>query len=358
MRPRHLLGTAAVVLVVAALVVVSARAGWIDWGGDPQPAAAATREDTSWATVEERDVTARIQIKGSLGYAGSFQVINRQTGTLTDVPAAGDVLESGEVAYRVDGEPVVLLDGTVPAWRDLDVGTEGADVAQLNAALVALGYTDNLKLDPKSDSFDWRTREAVRRLQEDLGVSETGAVSLGDVVFLPTPIRVTTVKATLGASVHPGTPIIMGSSTRPVVTAKLASGRARKVDGGDAVTITLPDQSTTTGTVRRVGSVATAQKDGSATVPVLIALDKAKAAAGLDQVPVLVGITTKVSKDALVVPVTALVALAGGGYAVEVAAGADTRLVPVKLGVFDSGGGVVAVTGDLKAGQRVVVPST
>ncbi|MGH9183303.1 MAG: hypothetical protein ACRDZ9_05740 [Acidimicrobiales bacterium] len=60
------------------------------------------------------------------------------------------------------------------------------------------------------------------------------------------------------------------------------------------------------------------------------------------------------------VPVTALLALAGGGYAVEVADPDGTRhLVPVDLGLFDDAEGLVQVTGSgLEAGQRVVVPST
>jgi hypothetical protein len=79
-----------------------------------------------------------------------------------------------------------------------------------------------------------------------------------------------------------------------------------------------------------------------------------------DQAPVQVGITTASVPDALVVPVTALLAQSTGGYAVEVvSAGARNRLVPVSLGLFDDAAGLVAVTGSgLAAGQDVVVAST
>jgi multidrug efflux pump subunit AcrA (membrane-fusion protein) len=74
-----------------------------------------------------------------------------------------------------------------------------------------------------------------------------------------------------------------------------------------------------------------------------------------------VSITTASVKDALVVPVNALLALAGGGgYAIEVvdAAGAH-RLVPVTLGLFDDAEGLVQVSGSgVRAGQRVVVPAS
>jgi multidrug efflux pump subunit AcrA (membrane-fusion protein) len=73
-----------------------------------------------------------------------------------------------------------------------------------------------------------------------------------------------------------------------------------------------------------------------------------------------VTITTASVQNALVVPVAALLAQAGGGYAVEVVgpAGID-HLVPVSLGLFDDADGLVQVIGSgLAAGQQVVVPST
>jgi hypothetical protein len=73
-----------------------------------------------------------------------------------------------------------------------------------------------------------------------------------------------------------------------------------------------------------------------------------------------VGITTDRVRGALTVPVTALLAQSGGGYAVELAgAGESNHLVPVSLGLFDDADGLVQVTGSgLAAGQKVVVPST
>jgi hypothetical protein len=61
-----------------------------------------------------------------------------------------------------------------------------------------------------------------------------------------------------------------------------------------------------------------------------------------------------------VVPVNALLALAGGGYAVEIVDAAGVhRLVPVSLGLFDDGQGLVQVSGSrLRAGQRIVVPAS
>jgi hypothetical protein len=79
-----------------------------------------------------------------------------------------------------------------------------------------------------------------------------------------------------------------------------------------------------------------------------------------DQAPVQVGITTASVPDALTVPVAALLAQSGGGYAVEVVgAGQSNHLVTVSLGLFDDADGLVQVTGSgLAAGEKVVVPAT
>jgi multidrug efflux pump subunit AcrA (membrane-fusion protein) len=74
---------------------------------------------------------------------------------------------------------------------------------------------------------------------------------------------------------------------------------------------------------------------------------------------VLVSITTATVKNVLVVPVDALIALSGGGYAVEVDSGGSRHLVPVTLGMFDDAEGLVQVSGSgLREGQRVVVPAS
>ena len=91
----------------------------------------------------------------------------------------------------------------------------------------------------------------------------------------------------------------------------------------------------------------------------LVSLTDPKAAGGLDQAPVTVEITTGSVSNALVVPVSALLAQPGGRYEVEqVTAGGRHRLVPVTPGMFDDASGLVQVTGtSLTAGDHVVVPA-
>ena len=271
--------------------------------------------------------------------------------------------------YRVDGYPVMLLKGSTPAYRTLAEGATaadvtGADVAQLNHDLVALGYVDRSDVDWASDEFGWGTKAGVEKLQEHLGLEQTGTLALGDVVFLPTAARVTAVSATLGGSA--GGPIMTATSTTRQVSVDLDASQQSEVTAGDHVTITLPDNSTTPGVVSSVGTVATtpAGSNGSGsntpTVTVHIRPTRPAATGRLDQAPVQVAITTATVHNVLVVPVNALLALAGGGYAVEVANADGThRLVSVAPGLFDDAAGLVQVTGSgLAAGQHVVVPAS
>jgi hypothetical protein len=166
-------------------------------------------------------------------------------------------------------------------------------------------------------------------------------------------------------------PLLTASSTTPVVTINLDAAQQTEVKAGEQVTITLPGGNNTPGVVSSVSSVATAPPSGSSggsssggsgsapTITVEVTPTNPKAAGGLNQAPVEVTITTGSVTNALVVPVDALLAQAGGGYAVEVTGAAGTHhLVAVSLGLFDDADGLVQVTGPgLDAGQRVVVPA-
>jgi hypothetical protein len=91
---------------------------------------------------------------------------------------------------------------------------------------------------------------------------------------------------------------------------------------------------------------------------VLVALKHRAVARKLSSAPVTVSITTGRVRNALVVPVTALLAQPGGGYAVEVSGPGGHHLVPVSAGMADDAAGLVQVTGSkLAVGQRVVVPA-
>ena len=349
-------------LVVVAVAVAGGVAAWrfgaFRSGGAPGPAANSAPPPAT-KPVLRRDLSQTTTVNATLGYAGSYAVTGRGSGMLTWLPSAGQVIRQGQVLYRVDnGVPVALLYGSVPVWRALAEGDTGADVTQLNHDLVGLGYATAADISALGwDYYSWETADGVQRLEENLGVSSPpGSLSLGSVVFEPTALRVSSVTAGLG---NPATgPVLTATSDQHVVTIALNAGMQGEVAAGDAVTVTLPDGSATPGVISDVGKVASGS-GSNATIPVTVRLAHLQAAGSLDQAPVTVNITTAKARNALVVPVSALLAQPAGGYGVEVTSAGNARhLVPVEVGIFDDSDGLVQVTGALTPGQHVVVPAT
>jgi peptidoglycan hydrolase-like protein with peptidoglycan-binding domain len=316
-------------------------------------------------TAQGSVATARATLAGaeqSLAAAESSATQYDTTSAFTMLPSPGRVVQRGQALYAVDGQPVLLLYGRVTAWRAFRAGmSPGPDVAQLNANLRALGYGGG-----QGESFSAATRQAIVALQSAHGIAATGVLALGSLVFKPGPVRVKSVTPMVGQAVQAGA-VLSVSSTRHRVAIELDAAHQAEVKVGDPVTITLPSGETTPGRVSSVGSVASTpagdgsgESDSTPTIDVNVRLLQQSAAGRLDQAPVSVAITTDSVKNALVVPVNALLALAGGGYAVEVVNAAGVhRLVPVTLGLFDDGRGLVQVQGSgLRAGQRIVVPAS
>jgi hypothetical protein len=353
---------AGIVVVLAAGAVPAWRAGVFS----PAAPSGTGQEVPAPATqaVTRQDIAAVTPVTATLGYAGSYLVTGRDGGTLTWLPPAGQLIRQGQALYQTgNGSPVVLLYGGVPDWRDLGEGAAGADVAQLNHDLVALGYADRAEIAALGwDYYSWETGYGVQRLEEHLGVSAPpGSLSLGQVVFEPEALRVAQVTGSLGGPASG--PVLAATSDRHVVTIPLDVSDQSEVEAGDTVSITLPDGAATPGVVSSVGTVATTASgsDGSpaTTIQVQVQLTDPGAAGTLDQAPVTVNITTATAENVLVVQVGALLARAPGGYVVEVVGPGNTRRsVPVTPGIFDDADGLVQVTGALTPGERVVVPAT
>ena len=297
----------------------------------------------------------------ALAAAQSSAAIYGQTSVYTTLPTVGRVIRLGGTLFAIGGQPVVLLYGRTAPWRAFAPGmSSGADVWELNENLRALGYGQ-----PQGTAFTAETAAAIRAFQHAHGLPATGRLLLGSVVFESGPVRVTSVTPSVGAPVQAG-PVLGVTSTRRVVTIALDASQQTSVKLGDPVTITLPDNSATPGRVTFVGTVATtpASDQGNSpstpTIEVDVAPDDPAATGRLDQAPVDVSITTATVKGVLVVPVNALLALAGGGYAVElVEPGGTHRLVAVEPGLFDDSKGLVQVSGSgLSEGQRIVVPAS
>ncbi len=323
----------------------------------PAPAASVALQQVVQGPVSsQEEVSGTVQFVSAAGGADQ-PVINEAHGVLTAVPAIGQVISQGQALFGVDGRPVILLLGPVPSYRTLMPGSIGQDVQQLNTDLASLGYG----APAGSNAFGDATAAALKGLQAQDGLPATGELPLGQALFLPAAVRVAAVEPSLGASVAPGESILKTTSTSQEVVAQIDPSQAQELQAGQSAAITFANGSTVPGTIRSVAKVAASSGPGSApTVEVDITPAKASALAGLDNASVQVAITTASVPQALAVPVTALLAQASGGYAVEaVAADGTHSLVPVRLGIFDDAAGLVQVTGPgLAAGQEVVVAGT
>jgi peptidoglycan hydrolase-like protein with peptidoglycan-binding domain len=354
----------------AVLVALTATGGVAATSSAKQATPAAQEPPANTAKVERGKLSAMVSTYGTLTYRAQsdgspYSVINQARGTYTELPDDGDKVDCGDVLYRVDDNPVLVLCGTVPAYRDLHSGDVGNDVRQLNQNLHKLGYdAAGVALGPDDNVFTWKTQQALRVLQHDKGFGVTGKLAIDDAVFLPESVRIAKVTGALGASAQPGAQVAQATSDTLEVQVALEALQQGEVHKGDRAQITLPGNRSVTGKVDRLGRVAQvpagqSANAGDATIPAYISLDDPEKARGLDKAPVQVDITTTGVDSAMSVPVTALVGKSGGGFAVEVVrAGGRRELVAVKLGLFDTAGGRVQVEGDLHEGDQVVVPSS
>jgi peptidoglycan hydrolase-like protein with peptidoglycan-binding domain len=312
-------------------------------------------------------VTARVQIAGVLGFDGSYSVTHQgHPGIVTWVADAGSTVDRGGSLYAVVNDPVRLLIGELPAYRDFATGMpDGPDVRQLEENLAALGMRPG-RVDEK---FTADTTAAIKRWQAAWGLpaaQRSGVLPLGTVVFAPVPLRAGQATAAVGAPVGPGAPVFPATSTSKVITAQLSTDRQRSVHVGDPVQVSLSSSAPVQGKVTKIGRVAVAanqnqngpsQGNGEmtpSTVPITVEVTLPPSAADLDQAPVQVAITTRAKQNVLLVPVTALLAKPGGGYQVRLDSGGYVTVTP---GLFDSTNGTVEVSGSLTVGQKVQVPA-
>jgi Putative peptidoglycan binding domain len=355
------------IVIPVAAVALAAAAGGATWaaGGNSGSSSAETGETstaTATAKVERRDLVQHETVDGTLGYRDAVTLYAQAMGTVTALREPGSVVERGQALYWLNGRPVTLMYGRTPMWRRLDPSAKGGrDIRQLERNLVALGYDPNGEIEIDNE-WDSATTAAVKRWQEDKGWPKTGSVELGEVVFLPGPRRIGQLKTTRGALLQPGTEVVDTSATRREVTVDLDADKQSLVQEGDRVEVELPDGSSVDGWISTVGKVAESETDPQTgeqtdpTIPVEIRLASSAKTGGLDETPVSVSLQKDRAENALSVPVTALLALAEGGYAVEVVgAGGATRLLRVEPGMYADG--IVEISGKaIRKGMKVVVP--
>lgn len=320
------------------------------WGGAPAESA----DDSEPATVlaERTTLTSDLILNGNLSYGEPIELTGR-SGIVTRLPVAGQEIAVGQALYEVDGRPVIALRGDRPFWRDLSVdSTDGPDVTQLEQALVDLGYGGELVVD---QTFTWATEAAVKSWQKALGLQPTGVIALGDVVAVNSAaVRISAVTAKLGDQA--GESPMSYTSTLLRAVATLTDAQAREILPATPVTVTLPDGTELPGVITAIdpGGVPTGDEDETTPATAIVDLEDPAAAQGIGLRAVRVTLATAEVEDALVVPVTALLATLDGGYAVDVVRDGEIVRVPVEIGLI-ADTRVQIVGGGLDEGDAVVV---
>jgi peptidoglycan hydrolase-like protein with peptidoglycan-binding domain len=321
------------------------------------PIKEATPPSVETAEVVKTDLSEEEEADGTLGYGDEESVQGRKPGTITSLPAAGATITRCKPVYGVDAKPVPLFFGTLPFYRDLATGADdGADVKQLEENLKACGFGGFGTPDKK---FTSATAAALKKWQKSLGMDQTGAFGQGDVVLAAGDVRVSALAA------KPGSPaqgeVLKTTGTVRSVQVKLDAAKQDLAQQGAKASVTINGK-TSKGTITDVGKSAVegkdpaGQDDGKPKITVSVQLDDPAVAGTLDSAPATVRFTKDVHQGVLAVPVGSLLALAEGGYAVEVDENGQRRLVAVQTGLFS--GGKVEVTGTgLSAGMRVVTTS-
>ncbi len=343
----------------AVLMLVVGAAGY---AARARPADVTPRESPDLATtpVTAGRLVSERKLPGTLQYAIQQPVVSGGTGVITQLRKAGSTIARGDVLFRVNTEPIVLLSGRLPAWRAFAWGmTDGDDIRQLEQNLRSLGFFDG---DPDK-RFAWHTVAAVKRWQRSLGVKQTGEIAKSRILFSNHDLRVDRVSTRVGAQIAPGGTVYQATSKKMVVDLKIQLDDRALAAHGAAVKVALPTGSEIKGVITSVGSAVVESSDDEADsriiIPVSITIHDQKAVRELALASVSVKLASTLKKDVLTVPVDALVPTDDTHFAVEVprrGPKGERTMIPVTVGAFASGRVEISGTG-VTDGLPVVVPS-
>jgi peptidoglycan hydrolase-like protein with peptidoglycan-binding domain len=329
--------------------------------------------------------SASVQVGGETSAGGALldarmtkrvvPALARAGAAVSSFAAVGTPVATGTVLFRADGLPVAAIEGDASALpsldRDLHVGVAaGSDVKLLEQMLAAGGFDGGGTL-VVDDTFDDATAAAVLAWWQSVDPAITVdpaalVVPAGSFLVVPAGLEVGDAAVADGATLAADTTVLDLTSPARVVTTTAPIGDTTFAIGAP-IDVEFPDGTISTGTVIDVGTVASTPGNTpgqTPTVDITIRVDQIPASvASFVSIPVTLRVVDQQVDNAFVVPTSALLALAEGGYALEVVtapatatAPARTTLTPVVPTLYSDGS--VVVTGDqITAGAQVVVPS-
>ena len=353
-RRTFLTSTAAVAVVgmgAGAQLLTNPVGGAAEAGAQTSPETGRTT-----APVERGDLATEREFRATVSFGDTWTLTTDLEGTITQAHALGTIVGFGETLLRVDDRPLYLGKGSMPMFRRLEkLDTRlrdengdrlqllnGFDVAQLQYFLLEAGHGADGELEVDA-TFGSSTEKAVKGWQKAVGLSESGAVGNGELVFAADPVRVATT-----TRVGDRFESLDVNNALPAVLVDTSNRDRSAFTVGGPVAIELADQTSLAGRVDKQEQVTAA--DGSTVWRTTISTNDALPG---DASTATVTVLTVVADDVLHVPVGALLALAEGGFAVELDQGPTTKLVGVDVGeVLD---GRAEIEGSVEEGATVVV---
>jgi peptidoglycan hydrolase-like protein with peptidoglycan-binding domain len=324
------------------------------------------------ATVVLRRLSQTLTVQGVIAAVsvrqvsfGSVNVPGAQPLVTARPPRAGSVVADGSVLAQVAGRPIFAMLGITPMYRDLTIGDQGPDVAQLQDGLAALGF-------PTGDSsgvFGRSTMAAVRAFYRNSGYAPPASTSgkggalvvpQAEIVFIPRlPAVVQSTSLVLGQPVADPALTLATGHLRAVVP--LTAALVGLVRPGRPAVLYITSRG---GKVRRVAAKVTAIRraerpagKGAGAGPEAVLAPRRPLRWSLMGHHVSARIVIAATRGAvLAVPVAALYTTAAGQTMVTTITRGKRINVPVRAGA-ETGGYVPVqpLRGQLAAGARVVV---
>ncbi|MGO3796928.1 MAG: peptidoglycan-binding protein [Pauljensenia sp.] len=225
---------------ILAVVVMLSVAFWagrvVAVGGSAEEAQS---DQLVTVTVSEQEIGRAFTLNVTVTQDQVPLAANLLTGVVTTVSDAAE-FHQGDALYAVAGTPVRVVKGSTPFYRDLVVGERGIDVAQLEQALVDLGY-----LGTADEVFDSWTESAVKAWQKDLGTTQSGQVALGELVAvedLPASLFVDSTVARPGLVLQGDEDVVSQAAGSPSFALEVNEAQARAIPSTSSVEVTYEDQ--------------------------------------------------------------------------------------------------------------------
>lgn len=170
----------------------------------PVPASLVSGQALETVRPSATEFTDPQEARVALSFDSLSAVRSPRAGRLTALSCVpGQEILAGSSPFTVDGAPVVVLATSVPLWREIAVGEDGADVASLESELVRLGGAVEA-----DGAWSWHDALAFDALLGGAGVVTTddGTVPLSAIAWLPSSTSVVAeCPVALGTDVGPGT---------------------------------------------------------------------------------------------------------------------------------------------------------